>query len=96
MIEVWQAEWCPFSAQVRALLTERQVDYVARQVAPRRPDRDAMREAVGSDEIPAVRLEDGETLTGDTDAMLARLGECFPPIEATADHEAQAAAHEGL
>jgi glutathione S-transferase len=92
MIEVWQAEWCPFSARVRLLLTERGVDFVARQVGPE-PPREAMRERVGADTIPAVRLDDGEVLAGDTDEILAALEERFPPTTATAGHEAQAARH---
>ncbi len=92
MIEVWQAEWCPSSAQVRGLLTERGVDFVARQVEPE-PPREGLRARVGTDTIPVVRLDDGEVLAGDTDAILAALDERFPAITATAGHEAQAARH---
>ncbi len=93
MIEVWQAEWCPFSAQVRELLTERGVDFVARQAAPEPAQRERMREAVGTDSIPAVRLEDGEVLAGDTDEILAALAERFAPTEHTAGHERMARLH---
>jgi glutaredoxin len=93
MIEIWQAEWCPFSAQLRERLTERGVDFVAHQVAPDRGRRDAMRQEVGTDEIPAVRLDDGEVLTGDTDAMLARVDELFPPTPETEGHRQMDAAH---
>ena len=41
------------------------------------PDRDAMREATGTDIIPAVILEDGTVLAGETDEILAALDERF-------------------
>ena len=63
MVTLWQAEWCPYSARVREALTEYGVDFVARQVAAEKRDRDAMREATGSDEIPLLVREDGTQLT---------------------------------
>ena len=62
MLTLWQAEWCPYSARVREGLTEYGLDFVARQVAAERSDRQAMRDAVGSDAIPLLVLEDGRKL----------------------------------
>ncbi len=64
MIQVFQAEWCPYSSMLRQRLTELGVDYVIRQVAPDPPDRDALVDATGGDSIPALVLEDGSVLTG--------------------------------
>ena len=51
-MELWQAEWCPHSHKVREKLTERQLDFVARQVPKEPEDRDEMDRAVGTREIP--------------------------------------------
>ncbi len=94
MIEVYQAEWCPYSAMLRERLTELGVDYVARQVAPTRPERDALREATGQDGIPAVVFEDGEVLAGATEDMVAELERRFAPGEFEEGHVAQLRAHQ--
>jgi glutaredoxin len=64
VLSLYQAEWCPYSSAVRERLTELGVDFVARQVEPDREQRQALREATGSDEIPALVLEDGEAIVG--------------------------------
>jgi len=62
MMQLFQAEWCPFSRLVRQRLTELGIDYVARQVAPTPDERDAMRDEVGDDTIPVLVLDDGRVL----------------------------------
>ena len=42
MLELWQAEWCPYSHRVRLRLTELELDWVARTVPLDRAQRDAM------------------------------------------------------
>ena len=59
VLTLWQAEWCPYSARVRETLTEYGVDFVAKQVAAERANREAMREATGTDAIPLLVREDG-------------------------------------
>ena len=93
MIQLFQAEWCPYSSMVRQRLTELGVDYVIRQVAPQKPDRDGLREAVGDDSIPAVVLEDGTVLTGETEEIIAALDQQFGSHEWEDGHREQAAAH---
>lgn len=78
MIQLYQAEWCPFSHRVRQLLTERGVPFVALQVEPEAEDRDAMAEAVGERSIPVAVLDDGTVLAGDTDEVLAELDRRHP------------------
>jgi glutathione S-transferase len=65
MLELWQTEWCPASRRVRERLTELGVDYVTRQVPVERDRRTALRQATGSDTIPALQLEDGTTAIGE-------------------------------
>ena len=94
MIELFQAEWCPYSALVRQRLTELGVDYVIRQAAPEPHERDAMREATGSDTIPTLVLEDGTVVGGDTGEIIAVLEERFAPAPWEEGHRRQAALHE--
>ena len=91
MPEVWQAEWCPHSHDVRAMLTELMVDFVAHQVPAESDDRDAMAQAVGSREIPVVRLPDGTLLDGDADAIVAALRERYREPAEAAEHRRKAA-----
>ena len=95
MLELYQAEWCPFSHVVRQRLTELGVDFVARQVAPRPEDRDAMREAVGTDSIPVLVTEDGRVLT-ESDEILGFLDENYAPAEWERGHQAQERVHPPL
>ena len=86
MLQLYQAEWCPFSHLVRQRLTELGIDYVARQVAPSREQRDAMEEAVGSRVIPVVVLDDGTVLDGDAVDIVAELSARFPETPDSAEH----------
>ncbi len=93
MIQVFQAEWCPYSAMLRERLTELGVDFVARQVAPTQPERDALREATGQDTIPAVVLDDGEVIAGETEQIIAAVEDRFAPWPHEEGHIRQARAH---
>jgi glutathione S-transferase len=73
MIELFQAEWCPHSSRVRQRFTELGLSFVARPVPAERSDREEMRRKVGTDEIPALLLEDGTAVTGDADALIEYL-----------------------
>ena len=93
MLELWQAEWCPHSHDVRQVLTELGVAFVARQVAAESEDRDAMQQAVGSREIPVVRLPDGTLLDGDSDEIVAALRGRYAEPAGAAAHRGKAAEH---
>ncbi|MEA2127433.1 MAG: Glutathione S-transferase, N-terminal domain [Solirubrobacteraceae bacterium] len=73
MDELFQAEWCPFSRRVRQRLTELGVAVVAHPVPADRADREEMRRKTGTDEIPALLLEDGTAISGDADEIIAYL-----------------------
>ena len=96
MLELYQAEWCPYSHKVRERLTELGVDFVARQVAPRREEREAMREATGDDTIPLLVTEGGDRIQGG-DEILGYLDDQYAADEAwERGHRAQARAHPDL
>jgi glutathione S-transferase len=86
VLELYQAEWCPYSSAVRERLTELGIDFVAKQVAPRQEDRD------GEHEIPLLVTEDGERLEG-TDAVFEYLGRLEPARDWGRGHRAQYRAH---
>ena len=96
MIQVFQAEWCPYSSMLRQRLTELGVDYVIRQVAPYAPERSALEEATGQDSIPAVILEDGTVITGDTEDIIAKVEAQADPSEWEDGHRQQAIAHNAI
>jgi glutathione S-transferase len=89
MMQLFQAEWCPSSQDVRQRLTELCVDYVIRQVPVDRVDRCTLRAATGSDVIPARLLEDGTALSG-KHAVCAYLDGHVPETAAAAAHRAKA------
>ena len=64
MPTLYQAEWCPFSSAVREVLTELGIDFVARQVEALPEDRSALREELGTDQIPSLVTEDGSVHIG--------------------------------
>jgi len=63
VIELYQAEWCPFSAAVRERLTELGLDVVAHPVEPWPEQRTVLVERAGTDSIP-VLLADGRQFVG--------------------------------
>lgn len=64
MLTLYQAEWCPFSSAVREVLTELGIDFVAKQVEAWPENRAAMREELGTDQIPALVADDRSVHVG--------------------------------
>ena len=93
MIEVFQAEWCPFSAVVRQRLNELDLPFVALPVPVDREARGEMLERTGTLAIPAVILDDCTVLAGDAEEVVAELGERFPEPPGAADHRTALATH---
>jgi glutathione S-transferase len=92
MIELYQAEWCPYSSRVRQRLTELGVSFIARQVPADAADREELRRKTGSDEIPAL-VDDGEVITGDADELIAYLDRTHTERADAAEHRRQAELH---
>ena len=92
MLELYQAEWCPYSRRVRLRLTELGTDFVARQVEAKQDDRQAMRERTGLDSIPVLVTEDGQAIGGDR-RILAWLDEHYEETPDTSRQRAQIRAH---
>ena len=73
MLELYQAEWCSGSRRVRQRLTELALYHVPTSSGAA-GSRITLRQAVGADTIPALRLENGAVIVG-ADNILAYLGE---------------------
>ncbi|MGI8865052.1 MAG: glutathione S-transferase N-terminal domain-containing protein [Solirubrobacteraceae bacterium] len=87
MLELYQAEWCPFSHQVRQRLTELGEPFIAHQVPAEPEDRQELRRLTGTDEIPTLVLADG-TVINETDRILEYLDEhCADSADADAHRE---------
>jgi glutathione S-transferase len=86
MIELYQAEWCPFSHQVRQRLTELGVPFVAHPVEPEPHERDAMEAAVGDRTIPVLVLDDGTVIGGDAEEILDVLDRQYDETQFTKAH----------
>ena len=76
MYELYQAEWCPYSSFVREQMTERGVEFVAKQVPAVKGERTAMKERTGEDSIPV--LVAGERVIAEFEEILAFLEERHP------------------
>jgi glutathione S-transferase len=89
MDELYQTEWCPQSHRVRQRFTELGVSFIARPVPADPADREEMRRKTGTDEIPALLLEDGSAITGGADAILEHLDEHFSERSDATAHRAR-------
>jgi glutathione S-transferase len=90
MDELYQAEWCPHSRRVRQRLTELGVAVVARPVPADPADREELRRKTGTDEIPALLLEDGTAIAGDADEIIAFLDGRYSERADAAQHRRRA------
>jgi uncharacterized protein len=91
MPTLYQAEWCPFSAAVREVLTELGIDFVARQVEPWPDERVGLQRVAGTDQMPVLEAEDGRLYRG-TREIFAHLRE-RDPWRFAADHRRRFADH---
>jgi glutathione S-transferase len=87
VLELWQAEWCPYSHRVRMRLTELELDWIARVVPVSRSDRARLERATDVAGIPT--LVDGEHVVHGADAILAHLDAHAGDPTVAARHRAQ-------
>ena len=95
MDELFQAEWCPHSRRVRQRLTELGVSFVARQVPADPAERQELRTRTGSNEIPALLLDDGSVINTDAGDIVAYLDERYAERPDAALHRERAEEHAG-
>jgi glutaredoxin len=95
MFELYQAEWCPYSACVRQRLTELGLDVILRQVEPEPEERERLHDVTGQREIPVLLLDDGSALVG-MDEILELLDDGLEDPRYAEAHREQARAHHSL
>jgi len=92
VLQLYQAEWCPYSHTIRQRLTELGLSWVAQPVEAVPEDRNAMREATGHDVIP-VLVAAGGTVVAGTEEILEHLDRTVDEPPEARRHRAQARAH---
>ena len=85
MPTLYQAEWCPHSHRVRQVLTERGVDFLAKQVPADPGDRNDMRRETGHDSIPVLVTDEGTAIQGAKE-ILRYVFASFPKRPDAAEH----------
>lgn len=90
MDELYQAEWCPHSGRVRQRMTELGVSFIARQVPADPGDREELRRKTGTDQIPALVLEDGTVINNSADDIIAHLESRYSERADVDDHRERA------
>jgi glutaredoxin 3 len=91
--ELYQAEWCPYSSRVRQRYTELGVSFIARPVPAERADREELRRKTGSDDIPALLLEDGTAINRGADQIIAYLDQRYGERTDAQQHRSLADEH---
>ena len=79
MIQLYQAEWCPFSHMVRAKLTELGVPYEAINVRAEGDERTKIKELTGDVTTPV--MVDGEKVLSDSSEIISHLERNYSPEE---------------
>jgi glutathione S-transferase len=95
MDELCQAEWCPHSRRVRERFSELGVSFVARPVPAERAGREELRRKTGSDQIPALLIEDGSAIIGDAGEIIAYLDQRYSERTDAEQHRDRAEEHDG-
>ncbi len=75
-IVLYQAEWCPYCARVRAKMTEMLLNYKIVNVPRDHADRTVVKELFGATGIPSL-IDGGVKIADDDDAIIAYLEEKF-------------------
>ena len=77
MLKLYQAEWCPYCARVRAKMTDLGITYVNVNVPRDKSDRAELIEISGQAGIPTLVTEDGAVIADSDDQIIAYLEERF-------------------
>ena len=75
MMKLYQVEWCPYCARVRAKMTDLCLTYININVPRSKPDRKELIEVSGQSGVPTLVTDDGRVIADDDDAIIAYLEE---------------------
>jgi glutaredoxin 3 len=74
-IVLYQAEWCPYCARVRAKMTDLLLNYRVVNVPRSHGERDIVKQVSGQTGIPV--MVDGDTILDDDDAIIPYLEKTY-------------------
>ena len=80
MMKLYQAEWCPYCARVRARMTDLCLTYINVNVPRNKSERTELREVSGQTGIPTLVTEDGKVITDDDNAIIAYIEERYDRV----------------
>jgi glutaredoxin 3 len=80
-IVLYQAEWCPYCARVRATMTDMLLDYKIVNVPRSHAEREIVQKVSGQTSIPV--MVDGATVLTDDDDIIPYLEKRYSKAEAT-------------
>jgi len=70
VLKLYQAEWCPYCARVRAKMTDLGITYVCVNVPRNKAERTELIEVSGQAGIPTLVCEDGTVIADDDEAII--------------------------
>ena len=80
MLELYQFEGCPYSAQVRLKMSEWEIDYVLRNVSQDKSKRERLKNVSGQNDVPTlVDSWHNVVIAGDDKKIIAHLRKHYPP-----------------
>ncbi len=77
-IVLYQAEWCPYCARVRAAMTDLLLDYSLVNVPREHSERTALEETFGTTGIPSM-IDGDVKIADDDDAIIAYVKKKYGP-----------------
>jgi glutaredoxin len=73
LLKLYQADWCPYCARVRAKMAELGIDYICVDVPRAKPERKELIEISGQAGIPTLVCDDGTVIADDDDKIIEYL-----------------------
>ena len=73
MMKLYQVEWCPYCARVRAKMTDLCLAYINVNVPANKADRKELKDVSGQSGVPTLVTEDGKVIADDDRAIIAYL-----------------------
>lgn len=77
MLKLYQTEWCPYCARVRARMCDLGITYINVNVPRSKADRKELMEVSGQAGVPTLVTDDGRVIADDDDAIIAYINERF-------------------
>lgn len=77
MLKLYQAEWCPYCARVRAKMGELGLTYIVANVPLAKAGRTELLEVSGQTGVPTLVTDEGRIIADDDDAIIEYLDDKY-------------------